>query len=152
MCVGLFVPVCGGGYLIKFNSIMISREPPLFCFIVQMDKLLSACALHSELILHLFKRLPSLLLSSSCEWNLCHEIARASLLCMRVCLSVLNFIYATFYPLIFYAKFLLACSTCLLCTTLFLTSCFSIIVYDLLFVLTKPNWTFLLYFFLFSSG
>lgn len=91
------------------------------------------------------------------DYPLCSSLPRVSEICVMksrvrvyfacVCVSVLNFIYATFYPLIFYAKFLLACSTCLLCTTLFLTSCFSIIVYDLLFVLTKPNWTFLLYYF-----
>lgn len=78
----------------------------------------------------------------SVSWNRACEFT----LHACVCVSVLNFIYATFYPLICYAKFLLACSTCLLCTTFVFTSCFSIILRPIICSYeTKLNF-FLLYY------
>lgn len=76
----------------------------------------------------------------SVSWN------RACEFTLHACVCVLNFIYATFYPLIFYAKFLLACSTCLLCTTFVFTSFFSIILRPIICSYeTKLNF-FLLYY------
>lgn len=111
-----------------------------------MDKLLSACALHSELILHLFKHYLVSPLARVSEICVMKSRVRVYFACVCLCVSVLNFIYATFYPLIFYAKFLLACSTCLLCTTFVFTSCFSIILRPIICSYeTKLNF-FLLYY------
>lgn len=111
-----------------------------------MDKLLSACALHSELILHLFKHYLVSPLPRVSEICVMKSRVRVYFACVSLCVSVLNFIYATFYPLICYAKFLLACSTCLLCTTFVFTSCFSIILRPIICSYeTKLNF-FLLYY------
>lgn len=95
-----------------------------------------------------FSNTTSLSPSSSrvCEWNLCHEIAR-EFICMRVCVSVVNFIYATFYPLILFFTRNFASLFYLLTLYNIVFTSFLPLFYDLLFVLTKPNWTFLLYFF-----
>lgn len=85
-------------------------------------------ALHSELILHRFKHYLVAPLPRVCEWNLCHEIARASLFAC-VCECVKFYLRYLLPPhFVFYAKFLLACSTCLLCTTLFLLLFLTIIL------------------------
>lgn len=96
-----------------------------------------------------------------CKWNLCHEIAFSVCGCVP---TWIKFTLTLFSPpslfltlFLFYLRFLflLACSTCLLCTTFcyyfLLLPQFLALVYDLLFVLTKPNWTFFLLYF-FSSG
>lgn len=96
-----------------------------------------------------------------CKWNLCHEIAFSVCGCVP---TWIKFTLTLFSPpslfltlFLFYLRFLflLACSTCLLCTTFcyyfLLLPQFLALVYDLLFVLTKPNWTFSSLFF-FSSG
>lgn len=67
---------------------MISRTALVFFFcFVQMDKLLSACVCVFGITQWIdfapFQTLPRCSSCSSCEWNLCHEIAR-ELICMRV--------------------------------------------------------------------
>lgn len=105
-----------------------------------------------------FSNTTSLSLSApacSCEWNLCHEIARVWVyLHIRVCKCVKFFFTLPFAPpVIFYAKFLLACSTCLLCTTLCLLVCFSIILRPIICSHeTKLNfYFFFIYFFCFHQ-
>lgn len=120
VCLFVSVRVQRGGYLIKFNSIAIS----LFCP-VQMGKLLSACACITQWIdfapsfpYHPFYS------SSSCDREICVMKSRVSLSLLFyewVCQILFTL---PFYPpdrfCFVYAKYLLACSTCLLCTTLFL--------------------------------
>lgn len=96
-----------------------------------------------------------------CVSEIC--VMKSHFLCVVVCQLELN-LHKRFPPslfltlFLFYLRFLflLACSTCLLCTTFcyyfLLLPQFLALVYDLLFVLTKPNWTFSSLFFFFSSG
>lgn len=81
--------------------------------------------------------------SCSCEWNLCHEIARASLLCMRVfvCECVKFYLRYLLPPHLLreiFASLFYLLTLYNICFFLLFLALF----YDLLFVLTKPNWTF----------
>lgn len=151
MCVCLFVAVCGGGgYLIKFNSIMISL---VFCFIVQMwiSFYLRVC-ITRWIDFAPFQTLPSLPLFLACVWVKSVSWNRAcEFICMRVCECVKFYLRYLLPPhFVFYAKFLLACSTCLLCTTLFLLLVFTIILRSIICSCeTKLNFSSL---FFFSSG
>lgn len=123
-CLFVSVRVRRGGYLIKFNSIVISL------FSVQMGKLLSACACITQWIdfapsfKHTTFPYNPFYSSSSCDREICVMKSRVSfslLLYAWVCQILFTL---PFYPpdrfCFVYAKYLLACSTCLLCTTLFL--------------------------------
>lgn len=90
---------------------------------------------------------PLLLFLFVWSWNLCHEIAR-EFISLVLCVSVSNFIYATFLPprpFLFCLREIFASLFYLLTLYNIVFTCFCL-VYDLLFVLTKPNWTFLLYY------
>lgn len=90
---------------------------------------------------------PLLLFLFVWSWNLCHEIAR-EFISFVLCVSVSNFIYATFLPprpFLFCLREIFASLFYLLTLYNIVFTCFCL-VYDLLFVLTKPNWTFLLYY------
>lgn len=90
---------------------------------------------------------PLLLFLFVWSWNLCHEIAR-EFISFVLWVSVSNFIYATFLPprpFLFCLREIFASLFYLLTLYNIVFTCFCL-VYDLLFVLTKPNWTFLLYY------
>lgn len=156
MC--LFVSVCvrRDGYLIEFNSIVIS----LFFQFKWVSFYQRARALHSELILHLpSNTLPSLttlhlrVVVKSVSWNR----AWVYLFCfMRECVKFyLRYLFAPPDRFCFvYAKYLLACSTCLLCTTLFLLFFLFSLRPIICSYETKLNFSSLLFlfFFVLSSG
>lgn len=126
VCLFVSVRVRRGGYLIKFNSIVISQ----FFFCSNGYKLLSACACITQRIdfapsfKHTTFPYHPCYTSSSCDREICVMKSRVSLSLLFYAWVCQILFTLPFYPpdrfCFVYAKYLLACSTCLLCTTLFL--------------------------------
>lgn len=148
MSVFICFSVCAAGWL--FNWIQLYRDLSFFQF-KWVSFYQRARALHSELILHLpsntlpfLTTLPLRVVVKSVSWNR----AWVYLFCfMRECVKFyLRYLFAPPGPFLFCLREIFASLFYLLTLYNIVFTFFFCLVYDLLFVLTKPNWTFLLYY------